>query len=206
MPDDSRIETLEALSALYGLANPNSLAKEMSYLTPEYQKWIETAPFFALASSGPGELDCTPRGDATGEVLHVLDKNTLIIPDRRGNNRLDTLKNIITDAKVALLFLIPGINETLRINGNAYITTDCEHLEHFRFRNRLPASVIVVEIETVYFQCARALKRAQLWNTSAWVSNRNVPTAGQMAKGAVPNFDAEAYDDELQDRQNATLY
>jgi len=206
MSEDSRIETLDALSALYGAVNPNSLAKEMPYLTPQYQKWIEAAPFFALASSGPGGLACTPRGDATGQGFSVLDKNTLVIPDRRGNNRLDTLKNIIADPRVALLFLIPGIHETLRINGNAYITTDSKYLDHFRFQGKLPVSAIVVAIETVYFQCARALKRAQLWDSTSQLSKHNVPSAGQMGKGAQPDFDAEAYDGELQARQAATLY
>ncbi len=206
MSDNHRIKTLEALSALYRPVNPNSLAKETPYLTPQYQKWIEAAPFFALASIGPGGLDCSPRGDATGQAFQVLDKNTIVIPDRRGNNRLDTLKNLISDPRIALLFLIPGINETLRINGEAYITTNCEYLERFRFRDSLPASVIVVEIGTVYFQCARALKRAHLWDITALVSQQKVPSAGQMAKGAMPDFDADAYDGELQGRQEATLY
>jgi len=117
MSDTNRIETLEELSALYNPAHPMSLAKETPHLTPEYQKWIEAAPFFALASIGPGGLDCTPRGDAKGHAFQVMDNKTLVIPDRRGNNRLDTLKNIIADPRVALLFLVPGINETLRIHS-----------------------------------------------------------------------------------------
>lgn len=206
MPTGNRIETLEALGALYGPVNPNSLAKETAYLTPEYQKWIEVAPFFALASIGPDGLDCTPRGDATGQAFHVLDKKTLIIPDRRGNNRLDTLQNIIADPRVALLFLIPGINETLRINGRAYVTISPDYLECFRVGDKLPVSAIVVEIEAVYFQCARALKRAQLWNSASHVSKEDVPTAGQMTRAAKPDFDADTYDGGLQARQDATLY
>ncbi len=206
MIDTSKIETLDALCELYGPVNPNSLAKETPQLTPEYQKWIEAAPFFALASIGPSGLDCTPRGDAKGQAFLVLDNKTLVVPDRRGNNRLDTLKNIIADPRVALLFLVPGINEALRINGNAHITTSPEILERFTVKDKLPVSAIVVDIETVYYQCARALKRAQLWDASSQVPTNEVPTAGQMNKGAQPDFDAEAYDGDLQARQAKTLY
>ena len=206
MMKNNKIETLEELSALYGPANPMSLAKETPHLTPAYQKWIEAAPFFALASVGPGGLDCTPRGDAKGHAFQVLDDKTLVIPDRRGNNRLDTLKNIIADPRVALLFLVPGINETLRINGNAHITTKPEILEFFKAQNKLPISAIVVDIDAVYFQCARALKRAQLWDVSSRVRQNEVPTAGQMSKGAQPGFDADAYDGKLEARQAGTLY
>ncbi len=206
MADNSKIETLEALSALYGPANPNSLAKETPHLTPEYRKWIEASSFFALASIGSGGLDCSPRGDAKGQAFQVVDTKTLVIPDRRGNNRLDTLKNIIADSRVALLFLVPGINETLRINGTAHITADLKILELFTIQNKLPVSAIVVHIETVYFQCARALKRAQLWEISSQISKNEVPTAGQMSTGAQTDFDAEAYDGGLQARQARTLY
>jgi len=206
MIDTNKIETLDALSVLYGQVNPNSLAKETPHLTLEYQKWIEEAPFFALASIGPGGLDCTPRGDAKGQGFHVLDKKTIVIPDRRGNNRIDTLKNLIADPRVALLFLVPGINETLRINGNAHITVNAKILEPFKVQNKLPVSAIVVNIETVYFQCARALKRAQLWDDSTQITRDDVPTAGQMSKAAQPEFDADAYDGELQARQARTLY
>ncbi len=202
----SKIETLDALCELYGPVNPNSLAKETPYLTPEYQKWIEAAPFFALASIGPGGLDCSPRGDAKGQAFQVVDNKTLVVPDRRGNNRLDTLKNIIADPRVALLFLVPGINEALRINGNAHITTNPEILERFAVEDKLPVSAIVVDIETVYFQCARAMKRAQLWDISSQISRNEVPTARQMSKGAQPEFDAETYDGDLQARQAKTLY
>jgi len=206
MVDNNKIETLNALSALYGPVNANSLAKETPHLTPEYQKWIEAAPFFALASIGPGGLDCTPRGDAKGQAFQVMNKSTIVIPDRRGNNRLDTLKNIIADPRVALLFLVPGINETVRINGNAHISANPEILELFEAQNKLPVSAIIVDIETVYFQCARALKRAQLWDVSSQISRNEVPTAGQMSKGAQPDFDADAYDGDLQVRQAKTLY
>ncbi len=200
------VTSLEALEALYGRVNRNSLAKETGSLTPEYRRWIEAAPFFAIASAGPGGLDCSPRGDARGQLFRILDERTLAIPDRRGNNRLDTLRNILVDPRVALLFLNPGINETLRINGRATITTEPELIEGFAVGDTRPATVILVEIDAVYFQCARALARAKLWDPAARVRPGTVPTAGQMSKGAQPDFDAESYDAELPARQKATLY
>ncbi|MEH6547848.1 MAG: pyridoxamine 5'-phosphate oxidase family protein, partial [Sneathiella sp.] len=131
MSERADITSIEDLEALYGFANPNSQAKETSFLTSAYRNWIEKAPFFALASVGEGGLDCSPRGDAAGQLFRIVDDKTLIIPDRRGNNRLDTLRNIIGDPRVALLFLIPGINETLRINGKARVSTDAKLLDQF---------------------------------------------------------------------------
>lgn len=201
-----RIETIEALAALYGAANPMSLAKEADHLTTPYRTWIEAAPFFALASVGPGGLDCSPRGDGRGQVFDVLDDKTLAIPDRRGNNRLDSLRNIVADPRVALLFLIPGINEALRINGRAHLTTDPALIGRFEMEDKLPTCVIIIEIEAVYFQCARALKRAKMWDVASHRSLGDIPSAGQMAKAVAQDFDAEGYDKALQDRQNSSLY
>ncbi|MDJ0942526.1 MAG: pyridoxamine 5'-phosphate oxidase family protein [Kiloniellales bacterium] len=206
MSDRHAITSLEALEALYGAVNENSLAKETGTLTPEYRRWIEAAPFFAIASAGPGGLDCSPRGDAKGQLFRCLDDKTLAVPDRRGNNRLDTLRNILADPRVALLFLIPGINETLRVNGRATITTDPELVESFAVGDKRPASVILVEIDSVYFQCARALARAKLWDPDLRIDPGEVPTAGQMTRAAKPGFDAEGYDAGLPARQRATLY
>ncbi|WP_339633050.1 pyridoxamine 5'-phosphate oxidase family protein [uncultured Sneathiella sp.] len=206
MPKSSKITTIEALEALYGGVNPNSLAKETPSLTPEYRRWIEEAPFFALASSGPGGLDCSPRGDAAGQLFRILDDRHIAIPDRRGNNRLDSLRNILHDPRVALLFLIPGIEETLRINGRATITTESELIQSFSVGATTPLSVILVEIDAVYFQCARALKRSKLWDPTAFRACGDVPTAGQMTRGAKPDFEAEKYDAELPARQQSSLY
>ncbi len=206
MSDAYSINDLDTLTGLYGSVNANSLAKETSQLTPTYRKWLEMAPFFALASVGPGGLDCTPRGDAEGLGLQILDDRTVVIPDRRGNNRLDTLKNIINDPRVALLFLIPGINETLRINGRARITVDPGLLDRFLYQGKKPVTAIIVDIDAVYFQCARALKRAQLWQNPSEATLQNVPTAGQMTRGALPDFDAETYDANLEARHRETLY
>ncbi len=200
------VKTLDELATLYGAVNPNSLAKETPALTPEYRRWIEHAPFLAIATCGPEGFDCSPRGDAPGQLFRILSDTQIAIPDRRGNNRIDTLKNLIGDPRVALLFLTPGINETLRINGRAVISTDPELIETFSVDGKKPATVIQVDIQAVYFQCARALVRSGLWNAESHVSQTAVPTAGQMTKGAFAGFDVKRYDVELAARQKKTLY
>ena len=204
--DQHKVTSLSALEALYGKVNPGSLTKETDHLTAPYRGWLEQAPFMAIASAGQAGLDCSPRGDAQGQLFRVENVTTIAVPDRRGNNRLDTLRNIIDDPRVALLFLIPGINEALRINGRASISTEPSLLDSFDVNNHKPATVILVAIEAVYFQCARALVRARMWDSSAHVKRSDVPTAGQMHKSANPEFDAASYDADLAERQKSTLY
>lgn len=206
MPDSHEIRSIDALETLYDAVNPISLAKEAAALTPEYRQWIEKSPFFALASSGPDGLDCSPRGDAVGQLFRILDEKHLAIPDRLGNNRIDTLRNIVQDPRVALLFLIPGIEECLRINGRAVITTEPQLIQIFTVGVTTPRSVLLVEIDAVYFQCARALKRSKLWDPAAQIAKSDVPTAGQMTRSGKPDFDAKAYDAELPARQKSSLY
>jgi uncharacterized protein len=200
------IETIEQLEALYGEPGAISLTKEVNHLTPVYRRWIEAAPFLALATSGPGGLDCSPRGDPAGELLHVLDSKTLVIPDRRGNNRMDTLRNIVVDPRIALLFLIPGIDETLRINGRAAVSADPALIARFTKNGKPPRTVIAVTIESVYYQCARAVKRAQLWASPERRDRGSIPTAGEMIKATDALFDADAYDATLSTHQSSTLY
>ncbi|MGF1552925.1 MAG: MSMEG_1061 family FMN-dependent PPOX-type flavoprotein [Paracoccaceae bacterium] len=202
---DTPIEDVATLEALYGTANPTSLAKVAPRLTPAYRDWIAAARFMALATVGPEGLDVSPRGDGPGDLLAIEDEATLLIPARRGNNRLDSLRNIVRDPRVALLFLIPGVGETLRVQGRARLAADETLRARFAARGRLPATVIVVGIEAVYFQCARALARSALWQPEGR-PEAGVPSAGAMARSAMPGFDAEAYDAELAARQAATLY
>lgn len=204
--DPHAVETLTALETLYDAANPNSLAKETPRLTEPYRRWIEAARFFVIASGGPGGMDCSPRGDGPGAAFAVLDAETLAIPDRRGNNRLDTLRNILTDPRVGLLFLIPGALETLRVNGRARLTTDPELTARFAVDDRSPVTVILVTIDAVYFQCARALIRSELWKPEARVDPATLPSAGEMTRSGAPEFDADAYDTALRPRQMRTLY
>ena len=161
--------------------------------------------FFAIASIGPDGMDCSPRGDGPGFV-RILDESTVAFPDRRGNNRLDTLRNIVVDPRVALLFLIPGLNETLRINGTAHLSTDSDLLNSFVVKGRRPVTAVIVKIDTMYFQCARALKRAGLWDVSAQVDPKTLPSAGQLVQSVMQEFDSADYDAKLQDRQAKTLY
>lgn len=200
-----RISTLTELEALYPEPLEASVKKELSALNEYYRKIIAASPFVTIASSGPDGMDCSPRGDGAGFVK-ILDDRTLAIPDRRGNNRLDTLRNIVVDPRVALLFLIPGYNETLRVNGQAYLTLDAELLETFEVNGKMPHTAIVIEIDQVYFQCARALKRSQLWNTSSYRDVESLPSAGTLIRSAIDDFDAEVYDAQLQERQEQTLY
>ena len=206
MNSDSTVKSEAELQALYGTAKPNSLAKESDCLTPAYQQWIEQAPFMAIASLGTGGLDCSPRGDAVGELFRVLDNKTIVIPDRPGNNRLDTLRNIVTDPRVALLFLIPGIRESLRINGTADIVTDESLVNSFSVNDRKPVTVLLVTIHTIYFQCGKALLRSKMWDPDAQVNSDNVPTAGEMLKSVMGDFDSNSYDESLAERQPRSLY
>lgn len=199
------IDSEEALRALYGPAGEASLTKEVSFLTPEYRALVEASPFCVLATSGPEGLDATPRGDPPG-FIRVLDERTLLIPDRRGNNRIDSLLNIVRDPRVALLILVPGVAETLRINGRGRITTDPALLQPAAMDGKVPVTGLVIAVESVYFQCAKALVRSRLWDPAAQRDRSELPTPGQMLKGARAGFDAEAYDQALPARLAATLY
>ncbi len=173
------ITTLDDLAALYGEPALASTAKEADRLTPEYRRLIEASPFVALATAGPDGLDCSPRGDA-GPVVRIADDRTLLLPDRRGNNRIDSLKNIITDPRCALLFLIPGSGTTLRVNGRAVLSVDPELLESFAVDGKPPRSVLVFTIDQLFFQCARAVVRADLWNPDRHVDPKTLPTPGEI--------------------------
>ncbi|MFL5132416.1 MAG: pyridoxamine 5'-phosphate oxidase family protein [Microvirga sp.] len=200
------ITTLSELEAVYGEINKGSLVKETDRVVPEYQAFIEAAPFVALATRGPEGLDCSPRGDGPGFV-RVRDEKTLLLPDRRGNNRIDSLRNIVRDPSVALLFLIPGIGETLRVNGRARISVEPTLLESFAIDGKAPKSVIAITVEAVYFQCARAILRSELWNPQKHVARGSLPSAGQILAALSNNqVGGEAYDKELPERQRTTLY
>ena len=157
------INTTEQLESLYGKPMSRALTKEIDQISDHYQAFIEKAPFVVVATSGPDGLDCSPRGDPPGFV-RVPDKKTVLIPDRRGNNRVDTLRNIVRDPRISLLFLIPGIGETMRINGTAVIDTDPQLCESFAMEGKVPRSVIAVTVERIYFQCQKALVRSHLWD------------------------------------------
>lgn len=193
------------LDALYGPPSPASITKEVSSLNTQYRALIEASPFAMIGSVGVDGLDVSPRGDAPGFVS-VLDDRTLAIPDRRGNNRLDTLRNVLRDPRMALLFLIPGYNETLRVNGRGRISIAPRLLERFTVNGRAPATVLLVSIDAVYFQCGKAVVRSGLWNADRHVDRRALPSAGDMLRATTEGFDGAAYDAALPDRQRQTLY
>lgn len=200
------ITTLQELEAIYGAPRPQSVMKEVGRLTAEYRAWIEASPFAVLASAGQDGIDCTPRGDAA-RIVEIIDEKTLLLPDRPGNNRIDTLRNVIGDPRVALLFLVPGRDESIRVMGRALISTDPVLLERSSMDGRLPRTVLVVSVESVYFQCARALKRSRLWTLSQDGTAPALPSVGEMLQSiSKGEFDGAAYDAELMERLNKSLY
>jgi hypothetical protein len=206
MTDDHLIRDEATLEALYGAISPGAIAKEIDYVHPHYAAMIAASPFMVLATSGPGGLDASPRGDPAGFV-HLADERTLLIPDRRGNNRTDSLRNIIHDPRVALLFLVPGCGETLRVNGRAVISVAPDLLARFEFRGTLPRSVLVVHVESVYFQCPKALVRSELWNPEKHISRKSLPSTGTIiADITAGKLGGEQYDREYPERLRATLY
>lgn len=200
------VKTLEELEALYGEPGEASLVKEVDRVIPEYAAFIEASPFVSLATSGPDGLDCSPRGDMKGFV-RIHDEHTLMMPDRRGNNRTDSLRNIVLDGRVGLLFLVPGSGTTLRINGRARLSADEALCASFAVEGRAPRTVIVVSVEAVYFQCARAITRSDLWNPDKHVAERDLPTPGQiLAATSRHGIDGAAYDAEWPERAKKTMW
>ncbi len=202
----SVIATIEALEAIYGQTGEASTVKVADHITPSYRVLIEKSPFAALATSGPEGLDCSPRGDLPGFV-RIHDDTTLMMPDRRGNNRVDSLRNIVRDPRVALLFLIPGSGSTLRVNGHAQVSVDANLLASFKVDGKTPRTVIVMTVHEIYFQCARAIVRSDLWNPDKRVDPRTLPTPGKiLAEMSQNRVGGEAYDREWPERARQSLW
>lgn len=201
----TEITSIAALEALYGTPPATSLDKEVPYLTAEYRAFIEASPFMVMATVGDGGTDCSPRGDPAGFV-HIEDERTLLIPDRRGNNRLDSLRNLVADPRCSLLFLVPGAGETIRVNGRAAILADDELCARFEMQGKRPATVLRVQIDTVYFQCQKALARSRLWDADAKIERSALPSAGDMVKAIKTDFDGATYDANYPERMKTTIY
>jgi PPOX class probable FMN-dependent enzyme len=202
----SFITTIDQLQAIYGQPGEASIIKEIDRITPHYRALIEVSPFAVLATSGPEGLDCSPRGDVA-PVMHVRDERTLLMPDRRGNNRVDSLRNIVRDPRVALLFMIPGIGQTLRVNGQAHLSIDPDLLSSFAVEGKPPRCVAVIAVEAVYFQCARALLRSDLWNPQKRVDPRTLPTPGEiLAAMSDDRVGGNKYDQEWPERARKSLW
>lgn len=202
----SIIGSIEELEAVYGLTGETSTAKVADHITPHYRAFIEIAPFAALATVGPEGIDCSPRGDKPGFV-RVHDERTLMMPDRRGNNRVDSLRNIVRDPRTALMFMVPGHGNAIRVNGRAQLSVDPDLLASFAVEEKAPRSVIVLHVDEAYFQCARAIVRSDLWNPAHHVDPKTLPTPGdilrEMSEGRVGGAE---YDAVWNARAQATLW
>ncbi|MGI9389160.1 MAG: pyridoxamine 5'-phosphate oxidase family protein [Boseongicola sp.] len=198
------IDTIEKLEALYDTPNAMSIRKVASKMVPIYRRWIERSRFCVLTTVGPDGTDGSPRGD-DGPVVVEIDETTLAMPDWRGNNRLDSLRNIVRDPRLSLMFMIHGSTSVVRINGHGRVSADADMLERFQRGTALPRCVILIDIDEIYFQCARALMRSRLW--SGGDDSDALPTPGDMLKEMTDGEVGGAnYDTEWPDRARKTLW
>ena len=201
-----RIDTIAQLETIYGEIAPAATLKVLDHISPHYGQFIQAAPFVILSTSGPEGLDCSPRGDPRGFV-RIHDARTLMIPDRRGNNRVDSLRNIVRDPRIALLFMIPGIGETMRVNGLAHLSADSALRTSFAMEDKVPACVIVIEVREIYTQCQKALARSKLWDPATQISRSDLPSVGTMLQTITSGaFDGKAYDEAYPERMKRTIY
>ena len=201
------ISTLAELEALFpDEVYPPARVKETDRITKAYQALIEASPFCVIATSGPDGLDTSPRGDPKGFV-RVVDEKTLILPDRRGNNRIDSLRNLVTDPRISMIFLIPGVSETVRVMGRATIVTDPELCASFAMQGKAPRCVLQIAVEQVFFQCAKAIVRSKLWDPSIQVARATLPTAGKiLAEISGGKVGGDEHDRLAPERMKATIY
>lgn len=199
------IETSDDLRSTYAEPGEAASKKLMPKLDKHARSFIAQSPFLVIASRGPDGADCSPRGDAPGFV-RVVDDNTILIPDRKGNNLLDTLGNVVADPEVGLLFFLPGVSETLRANGTARIVSDLALLEPMAMRGQVPASAMEVRIRQVYFHCGRSLIRARLWDPSTQVGKGGFPSLGRIIADQVAGIDAKAADKRMEEAYTTRLY
>ena len=200
------ITTIDELERIYGAPAQPTIAKEIDHISAHYATFIEKAPFVVIATVGPEGLDCSPRGDPAGFV-RIADPRTVLIPDRRGNNRIDSLRNVIRDPRISLLFMIPGVGNTLRINGRAEISNDPALLKSFAMGDKLPLTVLKVTTDRVYVQCPKAFVRSRLWDPAAQIPRSALPSTGEilaaLTKGGI---DGAEYDRAYPKRLEETIY
>ena len=203
---DQIVRDVQELRELYGAPLERSVRKQIDHLDEYCRAYIAASPMVIVGTQFGGAADNSPRGDVPGFV-QVADDHTLLIPDRRGNNRLDTLQNIVRNPSIGLLFLIPGVNETFRVNGEAVLSRDPELCATFIMQGNAPRTVIVVKVKEVYIHCSRALVRADLWNPAKHVTRDALPSMGVVMAAHTSGFvDAQTFDDEARTRVPATLY
>jgi hypothetical protein len=206
LADENIISSIDELEEIYGESPEGALKKEIDHISGQYRAFIEAAPFVVVATVGPEGLDCSPRGDPAGFV-RVVDERTVMIPDRRGNNRVDSLRNIVRDPRISLLFLIPGVGETIRINGTAQISVDPDVCASFAMQGKNPSSVIVVTVGSIYYQCPKALVRSKLWDPQSIIPRDRLPTTGDILQAITSGeIDGDAYDRAYPKRIKETIY
>jgi len=205
----NKISSLAELEAIYGKPVERALWKEIDFINQHYRQFIEAAPFLILATYGEKGVDCSPRGDPAGFV-RVVNEKQVMIPDRRGNNRLDSLRNIVTNPEVGLIFMIPGVGETLRLSGKAEILIDEQLCNSFEIQGKPASSVLSIQVDKVYVQCQKAIARSKLWSPESHVERSHLPTAGEMAqyfaKLKGEEFDGKAYDKNYPEHMKKTIY
>jgi uncharacterized protein len=204
------LSTIAELEALYGAPSERAVRKEIDYVNADYRRFIELSPFVVLATGGPDGLDCSPRGDAAGFV-RIVDERTLALPDRVGNNRADSLHNVLAAPHVALLFMVPGVGEMLRVNGRGRVSVDPALLASFAVEGKAPRSVLMIDVDAVYFHCAKAAARSKLWDAAQHVERSQLPSAGGILRRIGSehygeHFDDVAYDIDLAERMKKGLY
>jgi hypothetical protein len=204
-----KITSLAMLEARYGNPGERSVWKEIDHINDLYRQFIEASPFLILATAGDKGVDCSPRGDPPGFV-RVVDKNTLLIPDRRGNNRIDSMRNIVINPNVGVIFLIPNVGETIRVSGQAEIIIDSALCTSFTINGKPANCVISITVQKAYYQCQKALARSKLWDSSSYIERGELPTAGQMGQffsaAQGESFDGEAYDEDYGEYMKKTIY
>jgi PPOX class probable FMN-dependent enzyme len=200
------VNSVDQLESIYGEPLPTSLVKEIDHISDGYRALIEAAPFVVIATSGSGGLDCSPKGDAPGFV-RIVDDRTVMIPDRPGNNRLDGFKNLMSDPRIALLFLIPGVGETLRINGRGEVSVDPELRQSFAVNGKPARAVLIVHIESIFFHCSKAIVRGKLWDEKAKIERKSLPSTGTIiAELTQGKLGGEQYDKDAPAKIQSMLY
>jgi PPOX class probable FMN-dependent enzyme len=205
--DDFKVATLEDLASIYKPPQSNAIRKVTDHITEPGRAFIAASPFLILATAGEGGLDCSPKGDQPGFV-QVADHRTLLIPDRPGNNRIDGMRNLVVNPQVGIIFMVPGANETYRVNGTAAISTDPALLARFLVNAKPPRAVVVVTVQEAYSHCPKALVRSNLWQAAAVGRPQGTPSHGQFAAYRDGGDDAYArkYDAEYAERIPKELY
>lgn len=205
-----KITSLEMLEQRYsGPVSERAIWKEIDHIDDLYRPFIEASPFLILSTHGKRGVDCSPRGDAPGFV-RVVAPNCIQIPDRKGNNRLDSMRNIIDNGQVGIIFLIPNVGETIRVSGNAEILIDAELCNSFAVNEKPASSVLSVSVHKAYYQCQKALARSRLWDPETRVERSSLPSAGQMAQHFSTwhgqEFDGQAYDEGYSEYMQENMY